>query len=133
MTEWLYYIFFTSCFFAVADVINDINITNMVHEGEKEKVKPKSDEEAALGDKPAKILDDSDLTISKEVKEINATQDVFIASCLSVIEIFIFYFVKIEMSIFDIDFSPSDVSPHHNITSAAIDTAIPIIVTYNIT
>jgi hypothetical protein len=123
MTEWLLYIFFTSCFFAVADVINDINITNMVHEGEKEKVKPKSEDEITLDNKPIKVIDDSDLKISKEIKEINATQDVFIASCLSVIEIFIFYFIKIELSVFDIDFSgPTAHSSNYTNFNTTLDT-----------
>jgi hypothetical protein len=118
MSDWLFYIFITSCFLAITDVINDINIANMLHEGEH-----KGDEEQGVDNnaKPIKFLKETDIKIINEIKEINAAQDVFIASCLSVIEIFIFYFIKIELSVFDIDLSSQQVH-HGNFTETHLDT-----------
>ena len=121
MSEWLFYIFITSCFLAITDVINDINISNMIHDEESGE---KHDEETGVDNnaKPIKILRDTDIKIINEIKEINAAQDVFIASCLSVVEIFIFYFIKIELSIFDIDVAPAHPVDHKNTNTTLIDT-----------
>jgi hypothetical protein len=102
MSDWLFYIFGGSFFFAMTDVINDINIKNMIHEGEqnnRRRVRTTDDEHP---EQRQKVINDTDIEISREHQEINANQDVFIASCFSVIEIFAFYFIKFELMIFDV-------------------------------
>jgi hypothetical protein len=114
MSDWLIYSCGGSFFFALVDVINDINLT--VHEGESSTENKKEKE--------------SDIKLFGQQKEINASQDVFIASCFSVVEIFLFFFIKIELSVFDIDFSESDVQSFNYTESAYLTDPVNTIQVY---
>ena len=102
MSDWLIYSFGGSFFFALVDVINDINLS--VHESEN-----KDTDHDGHAKKDKMKIKESDITLFGQQKEINASQDVFIASCFSVVEIFLFFFIKIELSVFEDDFSEQDV------------------------
>jgi hypothetical protein len=124
MTDWLFYIFITSCFFAVQDVINDINIASTPHGEEKEDSKEDNENEKLKKTNTFSIFDKSDIQRYNEKQEINAAQDCFIASLMSIVQIFIYYFVKIELSIFD-DGTPADYN-NGNFTDYKLLDNIPV-------
>lgn len=116
MSDWLIYSFSGSFFFALVDVINDINLT--AHEETSSK---SESEHSETNDKLKIKKNSSDIKPFGQQKEINASQDVFIASCFSVVEIFLFFFIKIELSVFDIDFSETNVQSFNYTDSSVME------------
>jgi hypothetical protein len=96
MLEWLIYIVMSSFMFALGDVINDMNITNISKSKTKQKIKTLKEK---IEEYDGNIFSE-DLHYN-QIKEINAYQDVFICTSLSIVEIILYYFIKIIFTIFD--------------------------------